>query len=158
MLTLLLACDSGDEAAKDTKKEEAKNTAPEAKAEADAKAATPARVEPAEAPEGTAEIGGVFVRTCAEPHPCPSMKHAEGKAYCEGLKTGDMTWRLPSLAELESWRGNAALTAFDVMHWTGTAWEEDAGQVWIYDPGSGAKTTAPPDRKPFTIRCVAEAG
>ncbi len=154
MLALVLACDSGGESAKDAKAEDA---APAAKAEAEAKAVAPPAARPP-APEGTVALGKLYVRTCADPHPCPSMKHAEGKAYCEGLNTGGLTWRLPSLAELESWRGEASLTGYDVMHWTGTAWEEDAGQVWIYDPGSGAKTTAPPDRKAFTIRCVGSPG
>ena len=107
------------------------------------------------APEGTVEIGGLYVHTCTETHPCPQLMHKYGKAHCEGLKTGGLTWRMPELKELESFKGNEGLTGFDVMHWTGTVWEEDAGQIWIYDPKSGAKTTAPPDRKPFTIRCVA---
>jgi hypothetical protein len=117
---------------------------------------TPAANPPA--PAGTVEIGGLYVHTCAEPASCPSMMHAPGVAHCEALGLGSLKWRLPSIQELESWRGDPRLHAFDVFHWSGTAWEDDPGQVWIYDPGSGAKTTAPPTRKPFTIRCVATPG
>jgi hypothetical protein len=81
---------------------------------------------------------------------------AEGAAHCEGLTLVGLKWRLPTIEELQSWRGNEALSGYDVFHWSGTVWDEDAGQVWIYDPGTDAKTTAKPTRKPFTIRCVAQ--
>jgi hypothetical protein len=108
------------------------------------------------APEGTTIIDGRYVHTCAEPASCPTLMQAEGAAHCAGLELGGLSWRLPTVDELQSWRGNAALTGYDVFHWSGTPWDEDPTQVWIYDPGSDAKTTTPPTRKPFTIRCVAE--
>jgi hypothetical protein len=86
---------------------------------------------------------------------CPALLQDAGVAHCKSLQLGGLLWRLPTLQELEAWRGNAALVGYDVFHWSGTAWSDDPGQFWIYDPGSGAKTTAKPDRKPFTIRCVA---
>lgn len=107
------------------------------------------------APEGTVAIDRVYVHTCAEPSSCPSLLQDAGAAHCEGLSLGSLRWRLPTLVELESWKGNEALVGFDVFHWSGSPWEEDPEQLWIFDPGSGSKTTAKPDRKPFTIRCVA---
>jgi hypothetical protein len=124
----------------------------------------------APAPEGAVAIGRVYVQTCADPKAfgaagdepqgppktaCPALLQDAGVAHCKSLQLGGLLWRLPTLQELESWRGNAALVGYDVFHWSGTAWSDDPGQFWIYDPGSGAKTTAKPDRKPFTIRCVA---
>lgn len=109
----------------------------------------------APAPEGAVAIGRVYVQTCADPKACPALLQDAGVAHCKALGLGGLLWRLPTLQELESWRGNPALVGYDVFHWSGTAWDEDPAQLWIYDPGSGAKTTAKPDRKPFTIRCVA---
>lgn len=117
-------------------------------------------------PEGTVAIGRVYVQTCAAPTagsgaetgapaPCPALLQDAGVAHCKALALGGLLWRLPTLEELESWRGHPGLVGFDVFHWSGTTWDEDPAQIWIYDPGSGAKTTAKPDRKPFTIRCVA---
>lgn len=152
-ITMALACDRAPEPAN----AQTKAATPDAtRTPAPAADGTPAARSPA--PEGTVEIGGLFVHTCAEPASCPSLMHAAGVAHCEALTLGSLKWRLPSIQELESWRGDARLRAFDVFHWSGTAWEDDPGQVWIYDPGSGAKTTAPPTRKPFTIRCVATPG
>ncbi len=130
--------------------------------------AEPAKAEPAKAkdphanpeplaaaPEGTVAIGRVYVQTCAAPNACPALLQDVGVAHCKLLALGGLLWRLPTLQELEAWRGNPALVGYDVFYWSGTAWNEDPAQFWIYDPGSGAKTTAKPDRKPFTIRCVA---
>jgi hypothetical protein len=145
------ACDSGSASAP-AETPPAESPAAAAKAAPEQPAA--AAPKPA-APDGTTLIGELYVHTCAEPGSCPQLMHAEGASHCAALDLAGMTWRLPSVTELESWRGHEALTGFDVFHWSGTAWEDDAGQVWIYDPGSGAKTTAKPTRKPFTIRCVA---
>lgn len=131
--------------------------APAEPAKAPAPPAAKAEPEPLPAaPQGTVVIDGRYVHTCAESKSCPTLMHAEGASHCDTLALGSLKWRLPKIEELESWRGNAALTGFDVFHWSGSAWEDDASQVWIYDPGSAAKTTALPTRKPFTIRCVAD--
>lgn len=106
-------------------------------------------------PEGTVAIGHVYVQTCDKAEACPELLQAPGAAHCAGLELGGMTWRLPKIEELLKWKGNEALHGFDVFHWSGSAWEDDAAQWWIYDPDSEMKTTAKPDRKPFTIRCVA---
>lgn len=106
-------------------------------------------------PEGAVAIGRVYVQTCADAKACPALLQDAGVAHCKSLQLGGLLWRLPTLEELESWKGNPALVGYDVFHWSGTAWDEDPAQFWIYDPGSNAKTTAKPDRKPFTIRCVA---
>jgi hypothetical protein len=131
----------------------------EAKAEptpkVESKADEPEHGALAPAPEGAVAIGRVYVQTCADPKACPALLQDAGVAHCKSLQLGGLLWRLPTLQELEGWRGNAALVGYDVFHWSGTAWTDDPGQFWIYDPGSGAKTTAKPDRKPFTIRCVA---
>ncbi|MCA9653679.1 MAG: hypothetical protein H6712_26465 [Myxococcales bacterium] len=150
--SLVLACDSAKPAADppaEAKEAEAtpKPAAPEARPE-------PEPLPPA--PEGTVVIDRKYVHTCADPTSCPTLLQDAGAAHCAGLELGGLSWRLPTLAELESWKGNAELSGFDVFHWSGSAWEEDAAQLWILDPGSDAKTTAKPDRKPFTIRCVAE--
>ncbi len=108
------------------------------------------------APDGAVTIGKLYVQTCAQAAPCPELLQAAGATHCEELTLGGLSWRLPTLTELESWKGNAALSGYDVFHWSGTEWEEGPGQVWIYDPGTGSKTTTKPDRKPFTIRCVAD--
>lgn len=118
--------------------------------------ATPAPEPLAEAPAGTVAIDRRYVHTCAETESCPMLLQGPGAAHCRGLTLGALTWRLPSLSELESWKGNAALAGYDVFHWSGTAWDEDPELLWIFDPGSGSKTTTKPTRKPFTIRCVAE--
>lgn len=152
-LILVIGCDSSP----------SKASAPAARAEGEGKAKA-AAVEPkpaepaplAEAPAGAVAIGRVYVQTCADADACPALLQDAGAAHCKALALGGLAWRLPTVEELESWRGNAALSGFDVFHWSGSAWEEDPGQYWIYDPGSGAKTTAKPDRKPFTIRCVAQ--
>lgn len=153
---LSLACDSSKKKPAPETAESAKpgEGAEPAQAAAPDEAAEPAALPPA--PEGTVAIDGVYVHTCAEPSSCPALLQDAGAAHCAGLSLGSLTWRLPTLAELEGWKGNAELTGFDVFHWSGSAWEEDAAQFWIFDPGSGSKTTAKPDRKPFTIRCVAE--
>jgi hypothetical protein len=145
-----LACDSS-------------TPAPAKPTEAATKPATPTNerppTEPAPlgpAPAGTVAIGKVYVQTCAEPQACPALLQDAGATHCKSLGLAGLQWRLPTLAQLEAWRGNAALVGYDVFHWSGSAWDEDPGQLWIYDPGSGSKTTAKPDRKPFTIRCVAQ--
>ncbi|MEM7152735.1 MAG: hypothetical protein AAF799_07825 [Myxococcota bacterium] len=148
---LVLACDAPAKAP-------SKSASEEASAPAAAKSPTPAP-EPAAlppAPDGAVIIDRVYVQTCAQPEACPDLMQKPGAEHCAGLQLGGLSWRLPTLEQLQSWRGNADLKRFDVMHWSGSVWKEDAGQVWIYDPGSNAKTTAKPDRKPFVIRCVAE--
>lgn len=121
----------------------------------ESKVAEPEHGALAPAPEGAVAIGRVYVQTCNDPKACPALLQDAGVAHCKALQLGGLLWRLPTVQELEAWRGNAALVGYDVFHWSGTAWNEDPTQFWIYDPGSGAKTTAKPDRKPFTIRCVA---
>jgi len=148
---LLAACDSGKPA-------EAKRTAdkPAPKAESASRPAEPpAAPKPLPpAPEGSVVVGRVYVDTCAADGACPTLLQDAGAKHCAARKTAGASWRLPTLAELESWKGNAELTGYDVFHWSGSTWAEDAAQFWIYDPGSDMKTTAKPDRKPFTIRCV----
>lgn len=151
VLGLVFSCDAPK---KDASEAQSKDEA----APAAAKKATPAP-EPkplAATPEGAIIIDRVYVQTCALPDTCPDLMQKPGAEHCKGLGLGGLTWRLPEVKELESWKGNAELKRFDVMHWSGSVWKEDAKQVWIYDPGSGMKTTAKPDRKPFVIRCVAE--
>lgn len=150
-MLLALACDSSKPA------KPAEPAEPEAKAApSEAKAAKPEPAPMAPAPEGTVAIDRVYVHTCATPDACPSLLQDAGAAHCTSLTLGGLPWRLPTVQELEAWRGNEALAGYDVFHWSGSAWEDDPGQFWMYDPGSGAKTTAKPDRKPFTIRCVAQ--
>ena len=149
-LLCAIACDS--------KPAPTKPAEPEAKPAAstsEKKVAEPEHGPLAPAPEGAVAIGRIYVQTCAESKPCPALLQDAGVAHCKALALGGLLWRLPTLEELESWRGNPALVGYDVFHWSGSAWNEDPGQFWIYDPGSGSKTTAKPDRKPFTIRCVA---
>ncbi|MCX4240617.1 hypothetical protein [Paraliomyxa miuraensis] len=150
-----LACDS-----KPTKAD-GKAESADAKGEPDASEAKPAQSEAkpapmAPAPEGAVVIDRVYVHTCAATDSCPALLQDAGAAHCKSLTLGGLSWRLPTVEELESWRGNEALSGYDVFHWSGSAWDEDPGQFWMYDPGSGSKTTAKPDRKPFTIRCVAQ--
>jgi hypothetical protein len=146
------ACDSKP-APTEPAKAEAEPAAPKAAAAPKDPHDEPKALAPA--PEGAVAIGRVYVQTCADPKACPALLQDAGVAHCKALGLGGLLWRLPTLEELESWRGNPALVGYDVFHWSGTAWNEDPAQFWIYDPGSGAKTTAKPDRKPFTIRCVA---
>lgn len=146
-LGLGLACDSKPKAAPPVERSKAP-AAQEAPAVEKAPALAPA-------PEGTVIIGGAYVHRCAEPESCPALLQDAGVAHCQALTLGGLSWRLPTLAELEAWKGRAELGGYDVFHWSGSAWDEDPQQFWIFDPGSGAKTTAKPDRKPFTIRCVA---
>ena len=148
-----VACDSSKPKAVEVA--DAKTKAGPAPSKADAKVAEPEHGALAPAPAGTVAIGRVYVQTCADPKACPALLQDAGVAHCKALQLGGLLWRLPTLQELESWRGNPALAGYDVFHWSGTAWEDDPAQFWMYDPGSGAKTTAKPDRKPFTIRCVA---
>lgn len=147
-----LACDSKPAPAKPAEPAAAAKPAPRA-SEPEDEHSKPKALAPA--PAGTVQIGRVYVQTCADPKACPALLQDAGVAHCTSLKLGGLLWRLPTLAELESWKGNADLVGYDVFHWSGTAWDEDPKQFWIYDPGSGSKTTAKPDRKPFTIRCVA---
>jgi hypothetical protein len=146
-----LACDSSKPAPAEPAKAEAK-PAPREREPADDHSKPKAL---APAPEGAVAVGRIYVQTCAEAKPCPALLQDAGVAHCKQLALGGLLWRLPTLEELESLRGNPNLVGYDVFHWSGTAWDEDPGQLWIYDPGSGSKTTAKPDRKPFTIRCVA---
>jgi len=145
-----LACDSKPAPAKPTEAEA--KSAPN-KSEPEDDHSKPKALAPA--PEGSVAVGRIYVQTCAAGKPCPLLLQDAGVAHCKSLGLGGLLWRLPTLEELESWRGNPDLVGYDVFHWSGSAWDEDPGQFWIYDPGSGSKTTAKPDRKPFTIRCVA---
>jgi hypothetical protein len=158
-LGLGLACDSSPKTApaSEPSKQSAAASKAETKAETKATpAAEPPKLPPA--PEGAVALDGVYVQTCQPPHDCPQLLQDAGVAHCEGLTLGSLKWRLPSIEQLEAWRGKAKLHGYDVFHWSGSPWDEDPKQLWIYDPGSGSKTTAKPDRKPFTIRCVAEPG
>lgn len=150
-LLCAVACDSKEPAPAEPKKAEVKPSP----STSEQKAAPPEHGALAPAPEGAVAIGRVYVQTCADPKACPALLQDAGVARCKSLGLGGLLWRLPTLQELESWRGNPALVGYDVFHWSGSAWDEDPAQLWIYDPGSGSKTTAKPDRKPFTIRCVA---
>jgi len=145
-LGLLPACDSAPKAKTEPKQDAETKSAP----------ATAKPVPMAPAPEGTVVIDGLYVHTCAAEGSCPTLLQDAGAAHCKGLGLGGMQWRLPRIEELERWVGSDALQGFDGFHWTGSAWDEDPAQWWIFDPGSKSKTTAKPDRKPFTIRCVAE--
>lgn len=154
IVALVAGCDSTPQPAASPQSEPSKPLEP-------ARVPTPAapELEPlAAAPAGTVVIDRRYVHTCAEAGSCPTLMQRPGAAHCRGLTLGGLTWRLPSVKELESWKGDAALAGYDVFHWSGTAWDEDPEQLWIFDPGSGSKTTAKPTRKPFTIRCVAEPG
>lgn len=153
--SLVSACDSTPAKPDAAKPDAAKPDAatPDASAEA---APTPEPKPLAPAPEGAVILDGIYVQICAAEGDCPPLHQDAGAAHCAGLSLGGMTWRLPSLAELERGVGHAELSRFEGFHWSGTAWNEDPAQFWIFDPTSGSKTTAKPDRKPFTIRCVAE--
>jgi hypothetical protein len=135
--------------------------APPSKDEPEATFADP-KVEPPPAPEGSITLPNpwLYVQTCAEPHPCPSLKQPGGDAHCRELRLGGYdNWRLPGKAEVERFRGVEGLEATAGYHWTRTPYEDDLGQVWIVDPedpeGAPA-TTIPRDRKEFRIRCVKE--
>jgi hypothetical protein len=147
-----VGCDSKPAPAEPAKAE-TKPAAPNATHEPEEPHDEPKALAPA--PAGAMAIGRVYVQTCADPEACPTLLQDAGVAHCKALGLGGLSWRLPTLEELESWRGNPALVGYDVFHWSSSAWNEDPAQFWMYDPGSGAKTTAKPDRKPFTIRCVA---
>lgn len=153
LLLPVLACDSSKPDAEAETKPQAEIKPAETKP-AETKPAEPAPLSPA--PPGAIAIDRLYVQTCAEPEACPSLLQDAGAAHCKALTLGELTWRLPTIAELEQWRGHESLVGFDVFHWSGSAWDEDPAQFWMYDPGSGSKTTAKPDRKPFTIRCVAQ--
>jgi hypothetical protein len=153
-LLFTLACDSKPKSADADAKAKAETKDGPAPSEAAPPKPEPAPMAPA--PEGTVAIDRVYVHTCATPDSCPTLLQDAGAAHCKALTLGDLSWRLPTVEELESWRGNEALSGYDVFHWSDSAWNEDPGQFWIYDPGSGSKTTAKPDRKSFTIRCVAQ--
>jgi len=110
----------------------------------------------APAPRGTTILGNVYVQTCASEGSCPALLQVAGVAHCKALVLGGLAWRLPTQAELKSWRGKPALAGFDGFHWSSTPFADAPDQVWIYDPTSGSETTIPADRKPFTVRCVAQ--
>lgn len=102
----------------------------------------------------------LYVQTCAEPHPCPSLKQPAGDAHCRALRLGGHDiWRLPGKDEALRFRGVSGLEATSGYHWTRTPFEDDLGQVWIVDPEdpqNAPATTIPRDRKEFRIRCVKE--
>ena len=75
------------------------------------------------------------MQTCAEPHPCPSLKQPAGDAHCRALMLGDHDiWRLPSKDEVARFKGVEGLEETSGYHWTRTPYAEDLGQVWIIDP------------------------
>jgi hypothetical protein len=99
-------------------------------------------------------VGDLLVQLCAEPE-CPKLLQPAGAEHCKSLALGEgLTWRLPTREEVKSLAGRSELAQLEGFHWTDTAFSEDDGQVWIFDPVGGQETTIPRDRKPFTIRCV----
>ena len=118
--------------------------------------------EPPPAPEGAVTLPDpwLYVQTCADPHPCPSLKQPAGDAHCRELVLGGHdVWRLPSKDEVLRFAGVEGLEHTGGYHWTRTPFEDDLGQVWIVDPDDpqGAPaTTIPRERKEFRIRCVKE--
>jgi hypothetical protein len=112
----------------------------------------------APAPEGATILGKLYVQTCAASGSCPTVLQVEGAAHCSALATGGLAWRLPTQAELKSWRGKPGLVGFEGFHWSSTPFADAPDQVWIFDPTSGSETTIPKDRKPFMVRCVAQPG
>jgi hypothetical protein len=118
--------------------------------------------EPPPAPEGAITLADpwLYVQTCAEPHPCPSLKQPAGDAHCRELVLGGHdVWRLPSKDEVLRLKGVEGLEATAGYHWTRTPFEENLGQVWIVDfedPEAAPATTIPRERKEFRIRCVKE--
>lgn len=132
------------------------------KPEDDDKQATFAQptAKPPPAPEGSLALPNpwLYVQSCAEPHPCPSLKQPAGDAHCRELRLGGHdAWRLPSKDEVERFEGVDGLTETAGHHWTRTPFEEDLGQVWIVDPEDPTTaTTIPRDRKEFRVRCVKE--
>lgn len=151
LVVFVTGCDGGDAA---------RPASPPAESESASRPAASNKVQAVPpippAPPGTVAIERRYVHTCQESSACPTLLQDAGAKHCSGLTLGGLSWRLPTFAELQSWRGHDALAAFDVFHWSASAWDEDPAQFWIFDPGSDSKTTARPDRKPFTIRCVAE--
>jgi hypothetical protein len=132
--------------------------------EDDSKQATFAEpnTKPPPPPEGAIALPDpwLYVQTCADPNPCPSLKQPAGDAHCrELLLNGHDQWRLPSKDEVVRFKGVKGLEATAGYHWTRTPFEDDLGQVWIVDPedpqGAPA-TTIPRERKEFRVRCVKE--
>jgi len=123
--------------------------------------ATPT-IQPPPAPEGSVVLPEpwLYVQTCAEPHPCPSLEQPAGDAHCRELRLGGYdSWRLPSKDEVPRFKGVEGLEHTSGYHWTRTPYEEDFKQAWIVepeDPAGAPSTTIPRDRKPFRIRCVME--
>lgn len=117
---------------------------------------------PPKAPEGSITLKDpwLYVQTCAEPHPCPSLKQPAGVKHCRELQLGGYaSWRLPSKDEVPRFKGAAGLEATAGYHWTRTPYKEDLGQVWIVDPENPTQapsTTIPRERKAFRVRCVKE--
>jgi hypothetical protein len=143
-LVILLGCDAAPAPA----------AAPEKTEPAKSATTKPAALPPA--PEGATIIGKLYVQTCAKEGSCPALLQPAGVDHCKSLETGGVAWRLPTHDELKSWRGKPGLTGFDGFHWSSTPFADAPGQVWIFDPTSGSETTIPKDRKPFTVRCVAQ--
>lgn len=143
-IAIVLACDAAPTPA----------AAPAPAAPTPAVSPKPAALPPA--PDGATVLGNVYVQTCAASGSCPALLQLAGAARCKALALGGLAWRLPTQAELKSWRGKPELVGFEGFHWSSTPFADAPGQVWIYDPTSGSETTIPPDRKPFTVRCVAQ--
>ena len=166
-VTALLAagCDSGGTSA--TKAETKAETKVETKAETKAETApgkappfaTPT-AKPPPPPEGVAllERPPLYVQRCDEQHPCPTLTMPEGETHCRELELGNRdSWRLPDREEAEAFAAiKDQLDQVEGFHWTRTPYSEDPGQTWIIDPVGGFKTSIPPTRKPFLIRCVQE--
>jgi hypothetical protein len=100
----------------------------------------------------------LYVQTCAEPNPCPSLKQPAGDAHCrELLLGGHDVWRLPSKDEVARFKGVDGLEATAGHHWSRTPDEENLALVWIVDPMEPQySTTIPRERKEFRVRCVKE--
>src|SRR5690606_8258483 len=63
---------------------------------------------PPPAPEGSIAIDDpwLYVQTCAEPNPCPSLKQPAGDKHCRELQLGGhANWRLPSKDEVPRFKG-----------------------------------------------------
>jgi hypothetical protein len=117
---------------------------------------------PPPAPEGSVLLPEpwLYVQTCAEPNPCPSLEQPAGDAHCRELRLGGHdAWRLPSKNEVTRFNSVEGLQDTAGYHWTRTPYDEDLGQVWIVDfmdPKGAPATTIPRTRKKFRIRCVKE--
>ena len=155
-LLTLGACDSGNELSPAKTDEPVPDPNSDDAAAKGAGAETPTPLP--DAPQGAVldAKGKLFVQACATEEDCPKLLQAKGVEHCAGLKLGDVTWRLPSQEEAGRFAKLEGLGSTSGYHWTSTPFDQDDSQVWIVDPSGPPSTTIPKDRKPFTIRCVAE--